>query len=72
MFVSFRIKIKQVIRIRVDAYPDDNFFVEQRLLLCRHNKVVGFIFVVDNVLQVDARSGVEVAEELLIKDESDA
>ncbi len=38
----------------------------------RHDEVVRFVFVVDDVLEIDAGGGVELAEELLVEDEGHA
>jgi|694.fasta_scaffold27633_7 hypothetical protein len=53
-------------------YLNNDPFAEQRLLFGRHDKVMGFVFVVDDVFQVDASDGVEFFEELLIENESHA
>ena len=42
------------------------------MFLGRHHEVVGLVLVVDDVLQVDVRLLVELAEELLVEDEGDA
>lgn len=39
------------------------FLVEETVLLCRHDKVVRLVLVVDNVLQVNARRVIELLEE---------
>ena len=48
----------------------DDALVEQRILLGSHDEVVGLIFVVDDVLQVDAGGDVQIFKEFLIENES--
>ena len=42
------------------------------MFLGRHHEVVSFALVVDDILKVDVRLSVEVAEELLVEDERDS
>lgn len=39
---------------RVHTHVHDDPFVQQALLLCRHDEIVRVVFVVNNVLQVDS------------------
>ena len=50
----------------------ENTFIEQTVLLGGHHEVVRLVLVVDDVLEVDARLGVKVLEELLVEDVGDA
>lgn len=43
-----------VLTMRVHTHIYDDPFVKQALLLCRHHKIVGVVFVVNNVLQVNS------------------
>lgn len=40
--------------MRVHTHVYDDPFVQQALLLCRHDKIVRVVFVVNNVLQVNS------------------
>lgn len=50
-------------------YLDDDSFVEQRLLLGRHDEVMRLVFVIDDILQIDPSDGIEFFEEFLVKNE---
>lgn len=49
-----------------------DFPVQQRVLLGRHDKVVRLVLVVDNVLEGDSQVFVERVEKVLLVDEGDA
>ena len=51
---------------------NDDALVEKRVLLGRHDEVVRLVLVVDDVLQVNTRSAVQLFEELLVEDERHA
>lgn len=43
-----------ILTLRVHTHVDDDPLLKETLLLCRHDKVVRVVSVVNNVLQVDA------------------
>lgn len=56
----------------VGVVVEEDAFLEETVFLGGHDKVVGLVLVVDDVLEVDAGGLVEVLEEFLVEDVRDA
>ena len=56
----------------VEKYLDDDALIEQTVFFGRHDEVVRFVFVVDDVLEGDAELLIQVVEEVLLVHESNS
>lgn len=53
-------------------YLFNDTLIDQTLLLGCHNKIMGIILIVNDILQIDSRFGVQIFKEFLIEDKRHA